>query len=125
MLISGLENTASLPQIRVDATELLGGIVPSIDCELAPSLYAPEPRDDAPPFGRQSTMTAAGKKIPNLSLDSIQYHNEAVGHHPTQSAGVKRVLQGGFAAGPPPHSLHSGRRRASGPPTWLPYAPRR
>ena len=62
---------ASLPQIEVVATEFLGRVVLSIDCELAPSLYAPEYGDDGRPLEQNGTMTAAANKIPKLSLRSF------------------------------------------------------
>ena len=68
---SGADLPASLTQIEVVATEFLGRVVLSIDCELAPSLYAPEYGDDGRPLGQNGTMTAAANKIPKLSLRSF------------------------------------------------------
>ena len=61
----------SLPPFGVAETQFLGGVMLSIDCELAPSLFAPEELNDAAPFGRPGTNTAASNKIPNLSHDSF------------------------------------------------------
>ena len=61
----------SLPQLGVVAMDFLGGVVLSIDCAVAPSLYAPEEKEGAPSFGLLGTTTAASNRIPNLSLKSF------------------------------------------------------
>ena len=69
--LSSVDLPPSLPQLMVLATDLMGGVVLSIDCEVAPSLYAPERRDGGAAAGREGTWTTASNKIPNLSLDGF------------------------------------------------------
>jgi hypothetical protein len=68
---SSADLPASLPEFGLSATDLLRGVVLSIDCEVAPSLYAPERRDDRAASRREGTWTPAANKIPSLSLDGF------------------------------------------------------
>ena len=68
--LSSVDLPASLPQLMVLATDLMGGVVLSFECEVAPSLYAPGRRDGGAASGREGTWTTASK-IPSVSLDGF------------------------------------------------------
>lgn len=68
---SSADLPASLPEYSVLATDLLNGVVLTVDCEMTPSLYVPERRDRGPLTGLDGKVTEASNKIPNLSPDSL------------------------------------------------------
>lgn len=63
----------TVPEFNVPELDLLGGVIISVECGMAPSLYRPDPEGSArrPPSGQQRQVTAAGGRIPHMTMDSF------------------------------------------------------
>ena len=70
---SSADLPASIPSFEMAAavTDIIGGVVVSIDCEMFPALYRPDEDEVGQLSSRRGEFRMASGQMPNLSLDSF------------------------------------------------------